>query len=295
MNGQNQRQNQQMLNRCCKCILGARLYLFQYCRQNISSFTPENWLLFQLRYNFGPIIDEFLRLSDHDLDHQLKKLLSFINLQNQCQNYVPVFLDEAQVTIKMYENHFLSSDGERGNPLYNGLAVAFTNMEGVCFTSSGTGLRLNEAEAMLLSRASKPGIAIEFIVANVFETHHQMNRYINDICPFLILTEQESEWFFGRVRFLTTYLEYRLENTQRSETVYEYVESITQEHGSDVSLARIFKDKLSLRTQVYNVMKECVLHYIYFGKPMTGRVFWDFTQRHYLVYFDRRTIGFKSS
>ena len=60
---------------------------------------------------------------------------------------------------------------------------------------------------------------------------------------------------------------------QRSETVYEYVDSITQENGNDVSLARIFKtekfDKLSLRTQVYNVMKECVLHYIYFGKPMT--------------------------
>ena len=80
-------------------------------------------------------------------------------------------------------------------------------MEGVSFTSSGTGLRSNEAEAILLSIASKPGIAIEFIVANVFETHHQMNRYINDICPLLILTEQESEWFFGRVRFLTTYLE----------------------------------------------------------------------------------------
>jgi hypothetical protein len=54
-------------------------------------------------------------------------------------------------------------------------------MEGVSFTSSGTGLRLNEADVILLSRGSKPGIlaAIEFFFANVFEILHQMNRYVN--------------------------------------------------------------------------------------------------------------------
>jgi hypothetical protein len=136
----------------------------------------------------------------------------------------------------------------------------------VSFTSFGTGLQLKKAESIT-------GISIEFIVANVFETHKHISRYINDIFPNLVLTENESKWFFGRVRFLSTYLEHRLGNMHRSETVHEYIESITQDNGNDVTLARIFRtdkfDNVAFRNGVFNVMKKCVLHYIYFGKPMT--------------------------
>jgi hypothetical protein len=46
---------------------------------------------------------------------------------------------------------------------------------------------------------------------------------------------------------MTTYLEYRLENMQRSEAVNDYVESITQENGTDVLFCALrFRERMLL-------------------------------------------------
>jgi hypothetical protein len=244
-----------------------------------------DWLIFQLRYDFKPTIYEARKLTEKELDGQLLDLQNYMSSLNGHNRLLPVFLDGAQATLSMYQDCFPSSNQSINKPLYYGIAVGFTSIPGISFISCGTGLKLGDADRIILSRANKPTEDTKYIVCNTFDNRIDIDSYINELFPGFKLDEDEYAWFIGRVRFLATFMEFQLAQASKGMellTVADYVTSVTTDTMNETTLARIFdKNRFGdsiTESKAYSILQECVLHYIYLGKPMdvTSKESWLF-------------------
>ena len=275
MDQSNPNSNQDYLTRFIKCIVLSRLYLFRQCYE-FASMTPRDWLLIQLRFDCTSILHEARKLTEKDLDSKLKELTLYMQQKNECNGlagYLPIFLDEAQATMFMYSDFFYSAKGEQNKPLYYGLTKSFRSIADCSLITSGTGLRLQEAEELVQSMANKPGNLI-YIVSEAFENHDQINLYLKQFC--LEFNEHQSCWFIGRIRFLPSFIENHIHSKNQNLNAEEYVHAITSNDSlSDLSLVNLFKKQRFVGREVeYHECKQlllqCVCHWIYFGKSINA-------------------------
>ena len=119
MDRSNLNSNQDYLTRLIKCIVLSRLSLFKQCYE-LTSITPRDWLLIQLRFDCTPILNEARKLTEKDLESKLKELTLYMQQKNECNGsvgYLPIFLDEAQATMYMYSDFFYSTNDDQNKAI----------------------------------------------------------------------------------------------------------------------------------------------------------------------------------
>ncbi|KAJ3289737.1 hypothetical protein HDU79_003840 [Rhizoclosmatium sp. JEL0117] len=195
-------------------------------------------------------------------------------LQSKTIEHVLVFLDEAQATIEMNINKFPSSENEASKPLYYGLTVGFLEISGCSFVSCGTGLKLDEAYSLTLSRAAKPNVDIKFIISNVFDSAAAVQDFVGEFFPNDPISTEDASWFIGRVRFLTSFVEFQVRCFLLQKpllSIAEYVSMVTSSDTFELTLKRLF-DSTRFNKEIYpdcfQLLKDSVLFHIYFGMPM---------------------------
>ncbi|KAJ3117058.1 hypothetical protein HK098_006368 [Nowakowskiella sp. JEL0407] len=274
------KENEEFVDRFVKSLVGARLAVLFFCHSNGVRLTQEEWLIVQLRFDFEPIVKEFRQLEKDDLKKEVNRLVNFArSLNGERNRYIPVFIDEAQLLVSKNDGCFLSSTNQKTKSLYYAFAVAVTKIKSCSFIACGTGLRLSEADAVLLSRTLKPDTDIRHVIGNMFQSHEEINDYLISIFPNLTLSEVESSWLIGRVRLLTSYLENQLMRIYRGHPlmpVRAFIEQVTS-RGTELyeyNLKHLFQpDRFSngiLYVQACEILKHCIIHYVYFGDPVVA-------------------------
>jgi hypothetical protein len=268
--------NQAYLDRFVKCLLCARLSLFQHCF-GLKFISPQEWLLIQLRFNCIILVNFFRQLNEKDLDDTLSKMFTMMGQKNRendaSRTHVPIFIDEAQYTISLYPNCFQSSTNTYEKPLYCGLYSSISKIPGCSFNACGTGFRLKDATGLLLSRTNKPE-NIKYIISECFEDIDSVQKYAREVVPDLVISDKYASYFVGRVRFLASFVEYQFIRHYTNDEFMDpkdYIDSITKTTDFDYTLSKLF-DSARFEGDFYSdacaILKECVLHYIYFGKPL---------------------------
>ncbi|KAJ3019608.1 UNVERIFIED_CONTAM: hypothetical protein HDU68_010595 [Siphonaria sp. JEL0065] len=288
--GNDATKNQDYLTRFIKCLLCARLYAFARLVET-TGVTPQEWLLFQLQFDFTPLMNEFRKLEPKLLDDRLINSINLMAKKNQAirktpeLELVPVFFDEAQSTVNQHHKKFVSSKDEPSKPLFYGICYTFLLVISHCsFTACGTGLRLEEAAKMVASMANKSDTDIRYVVSNTFNSALAVQEYLKQFESVFQIPDEEAAYFAGRVRFTATFAEFQLRQAATSVDLFstsDYINFVTASI-SDLSLSYLFDDLERQQAPDYStalrLLKECVLCFLHFGKAMkcTAKESWIF-------------------
>jgi hypothetical protein len=271
------------LQRFLKSIIVAKLLVFKYLYQNSIKMTPKLWLLIQLKLQSAELVRIVRQYEEEDLQRQLLDLVRFmrnrnIELDPELDMKIPLFMDEAQLTVEKFSSSFVSShDKNNTRPLYSAMLTVFSSRTESSFTTitSGTGLRLGDCE-LALSVVDKPDIDIKYLIFNCFSNHSEISAYARDIFPSLNLTEKQSRWFIGRVRFLVNFLRhyaisFNPEVDNLDTFINDYVEDATV-FSRESPIGHLFYKSGDLGAKQQHlaeslvILKEYVYHYVIYGE-----------------------------
>jgi hypothetical protein len=194
---------QQKLNESILCLVMSRLAVLEFLIQDLGAeISCQMWLLIQLRFDFSDLYDHFKDLSHEELISEASRLRLFSIGMNK--NAFPVFVDDAQISVSMYEESFPSSNNDRLGSLYEALVTAFREALPNSFVATCcTGLS-SQGNARF---TTLDGADCTFTVSHRFATVEAINIFISNLLPNVNLTQAHGDALLGRVRFLSTFIE----------------------------------------------------------------------------------------
>jgi hypothetical protein len=193
--------NYEYISHFMMCIFVSRLYLFKHLHQTVKRLTPKKWLLTQLSYDFTELVEDIRKFSFTDLNDEMERLKAYMYEQickiQMNNNPLRIFMDEMQCSVDKFKG-FFNIDNQPYS-LYYAL-VKVTSFTGCCVITSGTGLKLQEAN--LLSARD-----IKVVISESFSTIEEVNKAIYEVfkCE---LKKESAAWLLGRKKFVTSFIEF---------------------------------------------------------------------------------------
>ena len=229
-----------------KCIVLARLKIFELLKVKYPKITPAQWLFFQL---FPPKLSkidyEDLLLGFNDVFCQVTVLLRSLSEKNQnllvantkiSNNKIPVFLDEAQKLCHVYGSAFKFS---KERPLYTAVCKGIIDSlhnEDISVCAIGTGLALDLVEELNSSftfkayeDSSEPNQRLTFN----YSTRDEVFRYLSQFLSIPHDLEFICSWLVGRPRIASSFLQFIFERGLDEQSCMAYVLSQTTVMGGN--------------------------------------------------------------
>ncbi|PKY60564.1 hypothetical protein RhiirA4_484411, partial [Rhizophagus irregularis] len=238
-------QNDAYAIRFSKCLLFARIYTLNYILKTYGEISPYNWVILQLcptfffDYDiFEEITSEFRKVPEQYLDEKLRKLIRNISLLVN-QKRLPVILDEAQELIDRFYNKFSSTTKEdETRPLYSVVIRTFT-LSGICVIPSGTGLTMKSVLNLTGSHVMKGSTWKNeelIIIKNGFDSVEKVRNFLSKFGFPCDDHRDIMQWFVGRVRFATTFIEEWFNNNCDTNVLFRKFKENYTSPDSDYSI-----------------------------------------------------------
>jgi hypothetical protein len=162
--------------------------------------------LVQLHFDFIPFYEFYRNLSEpKKFDSETQRLKFFCRRLNSAFCCFPIFVDDADVSLEMFQESFPCAEDGLLDPLYFALIDAIRNAASESFIATcGTSWELQNFNQYTWGIGEAAQVIV-LAVSNRFETIKQMNHYLEGIFPSL--TENQGTVFIGRVGFLCKFIE----------------------------------------------------------------------------------------
>ncbi|CAI2195050.1 4616_t:CDS:2, partial [Funneliformis geosporum] len=211
---------------------------------------------------FEEMILKFRTVPEHFLNDQIRilihKILCIVN-----QKRLSIILDEAQELIDQFYNKFSSTTNkDKSRPLYSVIIRVFTIL-GICVIPSETGLTMKSVLNITGSHVMKGATWNHenlIVIKNRLDLTDRLRNFLSKF-GFPFDDHQDiMQWFVGRVRFATTFVEEWLNNNFSIDALFK---KFKEEYTDPVSNKSIMEG--ACESDIISLLERAVLKIWYNG------------------------------